>query len=271
MDWIGRGICAAFGWVAFGPIGAVVGFIIGYFFDRARATFRAVFDPETRQQIEVTLFNSVFPLMGCMAKADGRVTEDEIHAAEGLMTRMRLTPDMRQEAIRLFKEGSAADYDLHSTLAKFMSVCGAFPDIKQILLVYLISMAIADGHLHDAEIGMLRKVGQQLGYSEDAFEHLLRMSQAQGHFRGAGGGQGGYQGYAQSQSPQEELALAYEAIGVSESSTDAEVKKAYRKLMSQYHPDKLMGQGVPDEMIKVATERTQEVQTAYDMIKESRK
>ena len=63
---------------------------------------------------------------------------------------------------------------------------------------------------------------------------------------------------------------AYKALGVSKDSTDQEIKRAYRKLMSQYHPDKLMGQGVPEEMIAVATEQAQEVQTAYDLIKKHR-
>jgi len=60
-------------------------------------------------------------------------------------------------------------------------------------------------------------------------------------------------------------------LKVSEAASDTEIKKAYRKLISEYHPDKLMGQGVPEDMIKVATERSQKVQTAYDLIKKTRK
>ncbi len=267
VDWIGRIVCAGLGGLVFHIPGAIFGFFVGYFFDRARANFRAVFNPETRQKIELTLFNSVFPLMGCMAKSDGRVSEEEIRAAEGLMNRMQLTPEMRQEAIRLFKEGSATDYDLHGTVTAFMSVCGAYPDVKQILLVYLIAMATSDGHLHDAEVEILRDVGTELGYSDDAFEHLLRMAHAQEHFSSERAqGEGQYQ----QPSSRGDLAFAFDALGVNQSSSDIEIKKAYRRLISQYHPDKLMGQGVPDEMIKIATERTQEIQTAYDLIKKSR-
>jgi DnaJ like chaperone protein len=63
---------------------------------------------------------------------------------------------------------------------------------------------------------------------------------------------------------------AYKALGVTKDSSDAEVKRAWRKLMSQYHPDKLMGQGVPEDMIKMATEQAKEIQLAYDLIKKSR-
>ena len=59
---------------------------------------------------------------------------------------------------------------------------------------------------------------------------------------------------------------AYKALGVDKDSTDAEVKRAYRKLMSKYHPDKLMGQGLPEDMIKVATEQAKEIQLAYDLV-----
>ncbi|MBI0416232.1 MAG: DnaJ domain-containing protein, partial [Nitrosospira sp.] len=64
---------------------------------------------------------------------------------------------------------------------------------------------------------------------------------------------------------------AYRAIGVSKDSNDQDIKRAYRKLMSQYHPDKLIGQGVPEDMITVATQQSQEVQVAYDLITKSRK
>ena len=57
---------------------------------------------------------------------------------------------------------------------------------------------------------------------------------------------------------------------MSKDSTDAEVKRAYRKLMSQYHPDKLIGQGMPEDMIAMATEQSKEIQVAYDLIKKSR-
>jgi DnaJ like chaperone protein len=63
---------------------------------------------------------------------------------------------------------------------------------------------------------------------------------------------------------------AYKALGVSKESTDQEVKRAYRKLISQYHPDKLIGQGLPEDMIAVATEQAKEVQLAYDLIMKSR-
>ena len=66
------------------------------------------------------------------------------------------------------------------------------------------------------------------------------------------------------------LADAYAALGVAESASDAEVKKAWRRLMSQYHPDKLIAEGMPEDMVKMATERTQEIQSAWEQVRKAR-
>ena len=65
------------------------------------------------------------------------------------------------------------------------------------------------------------------------------------------------------------LTQAYKILGVNKGSSEAEIKKAYRRLMSQHHPDKLVAKGLPDEMIALATEKTQEIRKAYDLIKAS--
>ena len=63
---------------------------------------------------------------------------------------------------------------------------------------------------------------------------------------------------------------AYEMLGVSKNASDADVKKAYRRLMNQHHPDKLVAKGLPEEMIKLANEKTQQIKEAYERIKKSR-
>ena len=254
-----------------GPVGALIGVIIGHFFDKGRAGIYRNFDPRQRARVEETFFNTMFSLMGYLAKADGRISEAEISGTEQLMTKMGLSDDDRQRAIALFKQGSAQGFDPEPLLAAFSQECGRFANLKQILLVYLISLALADGALDDVEKRVLQEIAGSLGYSAVAFNHILRMAIAQNHFYHYG--QSGSQqerGY-QSTSNTDELATAYQALGIDSGVTDAELKKAYRRLMSEYHPDKLAGRGVPDEMVAIATERAQEIQAAYDLIKKARK
>jgi DnaJ like chaperone protein len=129
---------------------------------------------------------------------------------------------------------------------------------------------LADGQLHPKEEELLRKIAPQLGYSDQAFDQFMAMLQGQDQFAGGsyhqGGSSAGMGGYTSASA----IDSAYQALGVTKDNTDAEIKKAYRRLVREYHPDKLMGQGLPEAMIKEATERSQEIQTAYDLIKKSR-
>jgi DnaJ like chaperone protein len=174
------------------------------------------------------------------------------------MQKLGMTSEHRLKAISLFKQGTATDYDIHPQINEFLAVCGYSDNLKQMLLVYLVIMGLSDGHLNADEEALLKTIASRLGYSTVEFDRLLDMVTNRAHFAG---------GQTSSASALED---AYKALGVSKDHSDQEIKRAYRKLMSQYHPDKLMGQGVPEEMIAVATEQAKEVQTAYDLIKKHR-
>ncbi|MGB0734058.1 MAG: DnaJ domain-containing protein, partial [Pontibacterium sp.] len=100
-----------------------------------------------------------------------------------------------------------------------------------------------------------------LALTEQEIAVLISRAKAQRSFHDEGG----------FVSPQAKLDDAYKVIGVEPEATDAEVKRAYRKLMSQHHPDKLVAKGLPEEMMQVAKEKSQEIQAAYELIKQSRK
>ncbi|SOD41058.1 co-chaperone DjlA [Nitrosovibrio sp. Nv4] len=246
------------GYYLFGIFGAFLGYIVGSFIDRYRAYGAGAINPLTSAHRQKVFLETVFISMGKLAKADGHISQDEITHVEDFMQKLGMSSEHRQLAIALFKQGSAPDFDIKPKLNEFMSVCGHTHSLKQMLLIYLIVMALADGRLDAAEEGLLRDVALHLGYDQLAFRQLLDMVLNQSHFAGG-----------QATSPTA-LDDAYKALGVTRESSDQEIKRAYRKLMSQYHPDKLMGQGLPEDMIAMATAQAQEVQTAYDLIKKSR-
>ena len=242
-----------------GLFGALLGLFVGSYIDRARVYGSGGVNPLSNARRQDVFIETLFLSMGKVAKADGRVSQQEIAHVEELMQKLGMTAEHRSRGIAWFKQGAEPVFDLGATYRQFISVCGSTKNLKQILLVYLIVIALADGELHPAEETLLVDIAARLGYDQVTFRQLLSMVMNQAHFASG-----------QSHDPAQALEGAYHALGVNKDSTDQEIKRAYRKLMSQYHPDKLMGQGLPEDMIAMATEKAKEIQLAHDLIQKSR-
>lgn len=246
------------GYYFLGFSGALAGLFLGSLIDRLRAYGAGGMNPMQNALRQSVFIETMFISMGKLAKADGQVSPDEIAHVEALMHKQGMTAEHRLQAIALFKRGADPAFDIAATYSRFMSVCGHTRHLKQVLLVYLIVMAAADGQVHPAEDAVLADIAARLGYDQPTFRHLMGMVLNQSHFAAG--------------QPDSAAALddAYRALGVSKESTDQEIKRAYRKAISQYHPDKLIGQGLPEDMIALATEQAKEIQLAHDLIKQSR-
>ncbi len=252
-------IGALLGFYFLGFFGAFIGYLLGSFIDRYQAYGIGGVNPLSQSQRQSVFLETVFISMGKLAKADGHISQDEIDHVEQFIQKLGMSAEHRQQAIALFKQGADANFNIEPNLNKFIAICGNTNDLKQMLLVYLIVMALSDGHIHSDEEIMLKDIARHFGYDQTAFKRVLDMVLNQSHFAG---------GQTSSATSLED---AYKALGVSKENSDQEIKRAYRKLMSQYHPDKLMGQGVPEDMIAVATEQAKEIQIAYNLITTSRK
>ncbi len=265
MSWWGKLLGGAFGYLLAGPLGAVVGAALGHNFDRGlAASLRAHFAPGSQERVQTVFFTTLFSVMGHLAKADGRVSEDEIELARDVMRRMNLNEAMRRVAIGLFNQGKKPDFQLAEILSQFRRECLRRRNLMQMFVEILMHAGYADGDLKDAERQVLEQVREQLGFSVQEFLHIEALVRNARHFGGGGFGQ------EAPPSPRASLQEAYEILGVQSSASDGEVKKAYRRLMNQHHPDKLVAKGLPEEMMKLATEKTQEIKQAYELIKSSR-
>ena len=246
-------------WLFGGLFGAILGyFVAGFFNSGLEANLRNGYDLHSKSGD--IFFTTVFSLMGHIAKADGKVSQDEIDQAEIMMSKLGVSGAKRQQAIDYFKHGTSADFDMTALLSTFSTAVRFRADLKQNLLMFLVEMAIADDEFHASEEAILRRVARSIGIEMRSFERMVEMLKAQRSFSGG-----------QSASGIDDLTTAYKAMGVDSSISDKELKRAYRKLMSQHHPDKMIAKGVPADMVAMATEKTQEIQAAYDLIERSRK
>ncbi|MZR61655.1 co-chaperone DjlA [Alcanivorax sp. DP30] len=274
FNWGGKIILGLLGMLVGGPIGLCIGVFIGHLLDKGTERVQSFnpfrpYGPGEQETVQKALFDTVFSVMGHLAKADGRVSEDEIAQAKAVMDRMQLNDEQRQQAIALFNKGKSADFPLEATISGFAAAVRHRKQLILVLLEILLQIALADGTLHPEEEAVLLKVAEGLGVPPQQFRQILNMLLAQAQFGGGqGAGQGGHQRAAGSSRPS--LSQAYQVLGVNDSASNAEIKKAYRKLMSEHHPDKLASRGVPEEMIRLATEKTAEISKAYEMIKEHR-
>jgi DnaJ like chaperone protein len=261
-NWTGKLIGGAIGLFTGGIFGLLLGLLVGNAFDQINHRRRP--SPHSRGASQNIFFRVTFLVMGQLAKSDGRVSEEEISQARFVMDQMGLNDAQRKEAIGYFTEGKSPHIDLDKELKQFMRAVGHRGSLIQLFLEIQLSVAYADGQLSLQEKHLLDKVCRTLGISALQFEFIhARVRASQEQFRGQFN-----RDFAHSAN---ELKTAYGVLGVSEDATDAELKKAYRKLMSQHHPDKLVAKGLPEEMMKLAKEKAQEIQTAYDKIKKARK
>lgn len=254
-------------------IGAVIGLWMGHLYDRGlQQRTRFSFSRRPGREEQAIFLHTAFAVMGHIAKAAGRVSEQQIRVATLFMDRMELEGQLRREAQDSFRQGKEASFPLTDTLSTFRHACRGQMDLLRVFMEMQLQAAFADGALQGEQRVRLLEVAELLGFSRWELEQLLAMAEAEFSF-------GRHRQQRQEQRQQgsfrapptrDQLQDAYTLLGVSSEASDSEVKKAYRKQMSKHHPDKLAAQGLPPEMQKMAKEKAQEIQQAWELIKQRR-
>jgi DnaJ like chaperone protein len=262
-------------------IGAIVGIYVGHLFDNALkrlANKQNVAEwLESGDSKQSIFFYTTFSVMGHVAKAPGQVTPEHIQTATEFMDQMRLSEAQKAEAKNAFREGKLLGFPLQKKLKLFKQHFGNRKDLLQFFLEIQIQTAYCDAVLEQAEYDLLLKIAKQLGFNKRHLSQLIAMWEAEMRFQA-------YQKQKQEQNqkydhrrhqaPKQEksdnLLDAYALLGVSDRDSSRDIKRAYKRLMSQNHPDKLVAKGLPPEMMEVAKQKTQDIQAAYEIIKKAR-
>jgi len=249
-----------------GPLGALAGVLLGHqideHLDREEAPPPG---PEELAAISERFFRATFRVMGYLAKADGRVSEQEISAARAVMAELRLDPVRVQQAIECFTVGKQPGFDLGAELAGLGRACAGRPDLVRVFVEIQARAALSGNNLDGPVRPLLHRIAGRLGVS--AFE----LAQIEAVLRIRGGSfRYSPAGAEPRVTDSQKLEQAYKVLEAAPGDSDQDVVKAYRRQLSRHHPDKLKANGLPESMIEHAKQRTQQIIEAYELIRERR-
>lgn len=260
MSVIGKIIGAILGLILFhNPVGILIGAMLGHFYDNAVTRLK----PPSMGR---GFIEPLFAFAGALSKSDGRVSEPEIAAAEALMARVRLDGVQRRTAIERFNVGKQAGFDAAPAIAEIRAWCGGRRDFAFIVLDLLLDLVYAEGAPAQAKLALLRQLCAALGISD---QELVWLATMKGYASAAYGPRGpGYGPRPPPAASRPSELDPYAVLGIARGADEGDIKRAYRKQMSQHHPDKLGD--VPDELKRRAGERAREINAAYERIKSER-
>ena len=256
MSWWTTVLGGALGFMLGGPLGAMLGVAFASNFSKGKSNFGGFaknYNLGDQQRVQAAFFSSLFSVMGYIAKVDGEVSKSEILLAQQVMQQMQLADDMQKVAKELFNQGKGKDFNLDEVLEQFRAETHRRTHLVRMFLEIQIQATYADGVLDNKEHDALKYIAQKLHFPIHELENLIQQ-------------------FAVASNHASKLTVddAYVILGAEQGLTDKELKRVYRRLLAQHHPDKLVAKGLPEEMIKIAKEKTQEIISAYELIKKQR-
>ena len=242
---LGKWILGGLGWAVGGPIGAVIGVVIGSLFDTSKSILKQEEWQDTSSNNKTThgdIRVSIIVLIACVIKADGRVLKSEINYIKPFLLR-NFGEEGARQALLLLKELLNKDID-SIAIAQQIGQHTNYSTRLELLRV-LIEVANADGNIDPVELQVIEGIAIAMSIQNADFQSILALYQRQ-----------------------KDANWAYTALEISPSSSNDEVKKAYRRMAMKYHPDKVANAG--EEIRKQATEKFRGINEAYEHIKQQR-
>lgn len=252
----------------FGPLGAVIGAAIGSNIGNSRPGYGGSSGqfgegasgggftgtrnaPQSAQELQLAFAVALTSLAAKVAKADGKVTHDEIQTFDLFLKQsLRLDTEDRRVAAKVFNSARDSQAPTREFTGQIRSLFRAEPYRLRDIVTILLTVALADGHLHAAEERLIQEIAREFGLSQADYRSCKASFEAT-------------HGKANTTSP-------YEVLGVSATATDAEVKSAHRKLVREYHPDTMQSKGLPEDFLEYAKEKMTAINDAWARVKKER-
>lgn len=250
MGWLGKMVGGTIGFALGGPIGAVAGAAFGHTFDKKETIYLSEHQSHERlttdEESQLTFFVAAFSMLAKIAKADGAVSDREIASIEEFMTRdLNLNTETRHSAINIFRQALNSNDRFDAFAVQFYTAFRNQPRIIELMMDILLRVSAADGTISDREEVLLMTASRTFNLSDADYGRLKSR-------------------YVK------EVNRFYSVLNCTETATNEEIKKQYRKMVSEYHPDKIEAKGLPEEFVQFANDKFREIQEAYDAIKKER-
>ncbi len=249
MGWFGTVIGGSLGFVFGGPLGAIGGAALGHIFiDRKDALQEQRRSQQQRYSAydrQASYFVALFSIMGKIAAADGSVSAEERRVVEKFIRDINLSERQRAFALKVFEESLHSNYTVQQLAQHFFSLTPGQAAFHLNFIDLLIHVATADGTVHPNEEKLIGIVARCLSVDGAEVTRLFRSHRTS------------YPNH-------------YQVLGCDSSSSNEEIRSAYRRMAAAYHPDKIIGKELPEEFVELANRRFREIQEAYNAIKEER-
>lgn len=263
---LGKIIGTVLGFLMAGPFGAFLGLFIGNFFDKGLHQHfskpHGAYRNEPQESVRLYFLKATFAAIGYIGKAEGRITEGLIQAVQDFMHELGLSAPEQLLAQEFFRAGKDAKTQISVYLLDFRGIAPQHAPLLRLSAEFIYKTAQIDGLTHQKILRLnevfhligLAPLNTQRTFHEDFF------NRHQYHHTS------GYTHHQQQRHERASADEAYAILQVSPNASEAEVKRKYRRLMSQHHPDKLIAKKATQAEIKLANEKTQTISRAYESI-----
>ena len=220
-----------------GPIGGILGAIIGSKFADQGAR-----RPTTNEKNQAAFFAALFACFAKIAKADGRVTRDEVDKVDHFIKeRFKFPPDQRGFAIEIFNHAKDDQNSFKDYASQLASLLSSSPSALIMFYELLFELSMADGHLDSSEAELLQQAVNIFNLDPNLFDANKKKFGAS-------------------------ISDAYAVLGVDEGMSFKDIKTAYQRKRKEFHPDTLIAKGLPVELLERAKEKFIEIQAAFEEI-----